>query len=104
MSTNCKVDLPTNPLPIEITRVEIIRNAMSLNNLLNKPTANLKGSETIEPDSPHDPHTAVKDRVLSPSVSSDTLVTEPVSVCISGHLFLSTSCGTTAKCSKKRLE
>lgn len=88
MSTNCKVDLPTNPLPTEITRAEIIRNAMSLNNLLNKPTANPKGSEADEPDSPHDPLTTVKDSVPSPSVSSDTLVTEPVSVCISGHLVL----------------
>ncbi|ENI07295.1 hypothetical protein COCC4DRAFT_59115 [Bipolaris maydis ATCC 48331] len=78
MSTNCKVDLPTNPLPTEITRAEIIRNAMSLNNLLNKPTANPKGSEADEPDSPHDPLTTVKDSVPSPSVSSDTLVTEPV--------------------------
>ncbi|EUC40565.1 hypothetical protein COCMIDRAFT_108506 [Bipolaris oryzae ATCC 44560] len=77
MSANCKVDLPTNPLPTEVTRAEIIRKAMSLNNLLNEPTKNLKESKAIEPGSPHDPLTAVKAEASSPSVSSDTPMAEP---------------------------
>lgn len=101
MSNKCKVDLPTNPLPTEITRAEIIRKAMSLNNFLNKPTADLKGGEAHEPASPHDPPTCMKDEVSPPSVSSDTPVAEPVSVCIAKHLFLSPSYCTTATRSKK---